>query len=205
MNKVFGIGWAKTGTTTLGQCFRILGFNHQGQRLDLVWEIKNNNLSKILDVAKEKDTFEDWPWIALYEELDNAFPDSRFVLTRRKPENWLRSYKNMLATQGGASQELNEIRTILYQLPFPNVTETQLIDRYEKHNSEVERYFRRRPNDLLIVDWEQGSGWRELCAFLGIGVPNEPFPHSNKGKYGTQGVFKRIIQSAARYTRSSSG
>ena len=26
MTKVFGVGWAKTGTTTLGKCFGILGY-----------------------------------------------------------------------------------------------------------------------------------------------------------------------------------
>jgi len=30
-NKIFSIGWAKTGTTTLANCFEILGFDHQSQ------------------------------------------------------------------------------------------------------------------------------------------------------------------------------
>ena len=39
MSKVFGVGWAKTGTTTLGECFKILGFDHQSQNLELVKDI----------------------------------------------------------------------------------------------------------------------------------------------------------------------
>jgi len=58
-----------------------------------------------------------------------------------------------------------------------------LISRYEKHNSEVECYFRDRSNDLLIVDWEQENKWDDLCEFLGKDIPNDPFPHANKGKY----------------------
>jgi hypothetical protein len=201
MTKIFGIGWAKTGTTTLGRCFEILGFDHQSQRLDLVKDIERGDLSKIMMLAETKDTFEDWPWIILYKELDNTFPNSRFVLTKRSPEKWIRSYKNMLANQGGASQELNEIRRILYGLPFPQVTEAQLIDRYEKHNSEVEYYFRDRSNDLFIVDWEQGSGWNGLCEFLGRDIPNEPFPHANKGQYTDQSVFTKMINAAKKSIR----
>ena len=183
MNKIFGIGWAKTGTTTLGECFKILGFDHQSQDLGLVKGIQHGDLSLIIALAKKKHTFEDWPWIILYKELDEAFPNSRFVLTRRKPEEWILSYKNMLANQGEASEELNEIRRILYGLPFPQVSEHQLIERYEKHNAEVECYFRNRFKDLLVIDWEEGGGWKDLCDFLGKDIPNKPFPHANKGKY----------------------
>ena len=138
---------------------------------------------QIMALAEKKETFDDWPWIILYKELDKAFPDSRFVLTKRKSEKWIRSYKNILANQGDASEELNEIRRILYGLPFPEVSESQLVERYEKYNAEVECYFRDRSKDLLIVDWEEGNGWKELCDFLGKDIPNEPFPHANKGKY----------------------
>lgn len=194
MTKVFGIGWAKTGTTTLGKCFEILGFNHQSQRLDLVKDVERGDLSKILALAEEKDSFEDWPWIILYKELDRAFPNSCFVLTKRSPDKWIRSYRSMLANQGEASRELNEIRQVLYGLPFPEVTEEQLIDRYERHNAEVERYFNDRSTDLLVVDWEQGSGWKDLCEFLGKEIPNEPFPHANKGKRAGRSVFEKAIE-----------
>ena len=183
MTKIFGIGWAKTGTTTLGNCFRILGFDHQSQDLSLVTDIGKGDLSRIIALAKKKETFEDWPWIILYKELDEAFPGSRFVLTKRKSEKWIASYKNMLGNASEASEELNEIRQILYGLPFPKVSESQLIERYEKHNTEVERYFRDRSKDILTIDWERGNGWKELCEFLEKDIPNEPFPHANKGKY----------------------
>ena len=193
MAKIFGIGWAKTGTTTLGKCFEILGFNHQSQRLDLVEDIERGDLSRIIMLAEKKDTFEDWPWILLYRELDSVFPNSRFILTKRSPEKWIRSYKNMLAGQPIASREVNKIRQTLYGLPFPEVTEAQLIGRYVKHNFDVESYFRGRPKDLLVVDWERGSGWNDLCEFLGKDIPNVPFPHANKGTYADQSLLGNII------------
>jgi hypothetical protein len=44
-------------------------------------------------------------------------------------------------------------------------------------------YFRGRPHDLLVIDWEAGHGWPELCRFLGRDVPGEPFPRENVGNY----------------------
>jgi sulfotransferase family protein len=193
MSKVFGIGWAKTGTTTLGHCFRTLGFNHQSQDLSLVDGIQKGDLSRIMALAQQKETFEDWPWIILYKELDEAFPNSRFVLTVREPEKWVRSYTNMLANKGTASESTNRTRQILYGLPFPGVTEAQLIERCQRHNQEVQLYFRDRPEDLLIVDWERGDGWKELCDFLGREIPSEPFPHANKGKYSSQSTMRRVL------------
>jgi len=193
MNKIFGIGWAKTGTTTLGKCFQILGFDHQGQRLDLVRDLKDNDLSRIKSIAIEKESFEDWPWIILFKELDELFPESKFVLTTRDEKRWLESYRNMLESQEKASEELNETRRILYDLPFPNVTDDQLLERYRSHNREVIKYFSDRPHTLLVVNWEEGDGWDELCNFLGMNVPAEPFPHANKGNYASSNVFTRLL------------
>ena len=91
----------------------------------------------------------------------------------------------MLRGQGEASEEMNELRRILYDLPFPHVTERNLIARFQRHNDEVLAYFRDRPECLLVVDWERGHGWKELCRFLECPIPAEPFPHANRGNYGS--------------------
>lgn len=183
MNKVFGIGWAKTGTTTLGKCFDILGYNHQTQKLVLALDLEKNDLSRIYSVVDKYDSFEDWPWLLLYKEFDKKYPNSKFILTTREHTSWVNSYKNMLKTQGRASKHMSKIRSVLYDLPFPNVTEEQLINRYSKHVADVTEYFKDRPNDLLVVSWKDGDGWKEICNFLGKDIPNQDFPHANKGDY----------------------
>jgi hypothetical protein len=89
----------------------------------------------------------------------------------------------MLAQQGEASRELNATRRVLYGLPFPNVTESQPVGGYERHNADVARHSSDRPRSLLTVNWEAGDGWQELCSFLGLDVPDQPFPHLNRGPY----------------------
>jgi hypothetical protein len=184
-SKVFGIGWAKTGVTTLGRCLCELGYRHHGQRLDLVDDLGSGDLSRILAVAAEHDAFTDWPWILLYRELDRAFPGSRFVLTVRDPDRWLHSYRSMIARLPSATPDLIARRRVLYGLPFPDVTDAMLLERRARHDAAIREWFRDRPASLLTVDWEVGDGWEQLCGFLDTPVPALPFPHENKGFRGT--------------------
>jgi len=183
VEKIFGIGWARTGTKTLGACFKILGFKHQSRRLDLVEKVSQGDYRKVVNIAHKYQSFEDWPWIILYKELDVLFPGSKFILTIRDKEKWIKSYRNLLEIEGNPTNKLIKIRRFIYDLPFPDVSDSNLINRYMKHNDDVINYFQSRQKQLLIVDWEKGDGWNELCSFLGIKVPNKEFPHKNRGKY----------------------
>lgn len=180
--KVFGIGWAKTGTTTLGSCLEILGYRHQGQDLDLVYDLKHGDLERIFSVVDRFDVFEDWPWILLYKELDQRYPDSKFILTVRDTDRWWRSYQNHITTRG-ARPDIGEIRRIIYGFDGGPQHRQTYVERYERHNVEVLSYFGGRPNDLLVLDWENGAGWPALCRFLGEEVPKQPIPHANAGRY----------------------
>ena len=178
--KVFGIGWAKTGTTTLGRCFEILGYNHQSQNLSLVPQIIQGNFAKTLRIATAKESFEDWPWPLVYREMDAAFPGSRFVLTTRAPNHWLASYRAMLAAQGVPTPDLRDIRCQLFGVDPAIASDEELVARYNRHNTEIMEYFKLRSEQLLVVDWEAGDSWKKLCHFLRAPVPDVPFPHLNQ-------------------------
>ena len=62
---------------------------------------------------------------------------------------------------------------------LPKDDKAHTLDVYNRHNEAVMNHFKDRPNDLLVVDFTQGAGWDELCAFLGHPVPAAPFPHAN--------------------------
>lgn len=179
-SKVFGIGWAKTGTTTLGRCFEILGYNHQSQNLSLVAEIMHGNFAKTLRIASAKDSFEDWPWPLVYREMNSSFPRSQFVLTTRDPERWLSSYRAMLKAQGPPAPELRTIRSLLFGVDPAIASDKELVARFIRHNSEIMEYFKTQPERLLVVDWEAGDSWAKLCDFLDMPIPDVPFPHLNQ-------------------------
>lgn len=182
MSKVFGVGWAKTGTTSLGRSLELLGLTHQGQDLSLMADVMRGDLERVFEAASRSQAFEDWPWIMLFRELDARFPGSRFVLTTRDPQRWIASYRGMLQAQGPAPAELAAIRAFLFGVDPERATDAELIARVRRHEDEVRAHFGDRPGDLLVVDWERGDGWAELCGFLGMPAPAPPipFPHLNR-------------------------
>jgi hypothetical protein len=49
------------------------------------------------------------------------------------------------------------------------------IEVFNEHNEAVRREI--SPDRLLV--FEVAQGWEPLCAFLGVPVPDEPFPRTN--------------------------
>ena len=179
--KIVGIGLPKTGTTTLGFCFRRFGFKHRTYDMDLALQVKRNQLEPVLEEAKSFEAFEDWPWFAIYRELDQRFPNSKFILTQRKDtETYVASLKRHHEREGIRSEDFvkphwwNEVHGV-----EPAAWDYEKsAQRYERHNREVLEYFGNRiSKDLLVVCWEHGDGWAELSRFLNKRLPEEPFPH----------------------------
>jgi Sulfotransferase domain len=175
--KVFGIGAARTGTSSLGRAFILLGFRHTSWDPELWDAYERGDLAPIFAVAERFETFEDGPWNApdLYRVLDDRFPQSKFVLTYREPESWSRSHERHFSSQG--SQRI----PARYWIDDYAGRREQIRRDYEARNTEVREYFAGRPEDLLVLDVARGEGWDRLCPFLGIAPPREPFPHLNVG------------------------
>jgi hypothetical protein len=120
------------------------------------------------------DAVKDTPWPVLYRDLDCAYPNSKFILVKRDSHKWLNSAIKDFGTED------NRIHEVIYGSPYPVGNEEQWLARYERHNEEVEEYFRDRPNDLLIMSLEsENFDWEPLCEFLGHEVPNMSWPKAN--------------------------
>ena len=190
--KVFGIGYPKTGTTTLGYCFQKLGYRHKTYDMALSVQFSRGDRTAVVTAAEQYDTFEDWPWFLAYEALDKAFPDAKFVLTQRQSSAaYISSLYRHRQREGAFSPDFQEPswwRDILGYPPSywnPDLFQAQ----YNVHNESVLSYFANKPHKLLMVCWEKGDGWNELCTFLNKTVPEESFPHLNKGSYDPATVF----------------
>ena len=179
MTKVFGIGLNKTGTKTLGMCLHRLGYRHSSYDLDLLEQVHQGELQGLRKVVDCHDSFEDWPYPLVFDQLDQLYPGSRFILTRRRsPEVWLRSLEaHSLRTD---PTEGTRTRTLVYGWPYPQLNRRAHQSLYEEHLTRVRSYFVRRPNDLLEVCWEEEANWEALCTFLDLPFPSCPFPHANR-------------------------
>jgi hypothetical protein len=175
--KVFGIGFHKTGTTSLRDALTMLGYRVAPPCFSKAEDLGDDLPERAMKFAEDFDGFQDDPWPLLFRELDQRFPGSKFVLTVRDADGWYASVLRHFASRTTARREL------IYGAGAgcPAGNEAIYKERYNRHNREVLDYFANRPGDLMVMDITKGHGWDELCAFLGHPVPDEPFPHKNPG------------------------
>lgn len=189
--KVFCVGFQKTGTTSMGAALEILGYRVTGGNWARDPEVARVALQRALETAPLYDAFQDNPWPLLYQEMDKAFPGSKFIMTIRPPEQWIKS-----AVKGfGAGT--SPVREWIYGegKGSPVGNEQTWLARYERHNREVLAYFAGRQDDFMVMDLAAGDGWEKLCRFLGQPVPDVPFPHANPAR---KKFIKRALKSIKR-------
>lgn len=190
---VWQVGLNKGGTTALQGYFKSAntpGIHH--------WNIRTGHLGK-LGVNQEKtqkvsnmyNFVSDMEYVNRnscnfgyqnFKEIDEQVPGSKFILNTRNVPDWKRS----TLAHSGLKTDLKKYRDRLKQchrrgkygdpnLPF----EEAMVKRKLDHEADVKRYFKNRPNDLLVLDMDKPNQKLEkkLDKFLGL-----------KGKLGYSNV-----------------
>ncbi len=201
--KVFGIGRNKTGTTSLTAAMAELGFvvgiEKDGAKLIADWAARD--FESIIKYCHTGEFFQDGPFSRpyTYVVLDQAFPNSKFILTvRDNAEQWYNSLvkhmtkkhgkNNQLPTQTdlqnsnyiykGFLWEANRLTSITPDNDLFN--KDLLIESYNRHNKNIIEYFRHRPQDLLVLNVAEKDSLKKLCDFLGVKSDKTEFPWKNK-------------------------
>lgn len=197
--RVIGAGMGRTGTASLKRALEQLGFGpcHHMEEV-----IKHPDEVPTWQAAARGEPVDwrafmggwgaacDFPSALYYRELMTAFPDAKVVLTVRDPEAWYESMRQTIVP----SMRRFPTRLITPLLPYvsgpslvmsPTRLRREIIDRFDDRdhvmdafvawNEEVKRAV---PEERLLV-FEVKRGWEPLCAFLGVPVPDEPFPRVN--------------------------
>ena len=168
--KVFGIGIGRTGTLSLTYALRELGYKtvHYPQ-VPLIPDM--------LDYMVGYEAGTDSPIAVYFKELDERFPNSKFILTTRSLKTWMRSCRKFRRFHRVLKGDTGEIRIMMYgSSTFDRVIwKTAFLE----HHLRVLEYFKDR-DDLLIIDFTKGEGWKEICEFLNKEIPDKEFPHRNK-------------------------
>lgn len=183
--RIFGIGMHKTATTSLHAALTQLGIQSAHWKTahwaKAIWtEMTTLGRSKTLEKSY---ALSDLPVGILYQELDRAYPGSKFILTIRNEKQWLKSVKNHWSWDHNPFRKFwdtdpftHKIHKLVYgQKGFDA---TLFIARYRRHNADAKEYFKYRPNDLLVMDMNKGNraNWKNLCKFLGKPVPDAEYP-----------------------------
>lgn len=202
-DKVFCIGFGKTGTTTLEQVLTDFGYSMGDQETGefLVTDYSRGNWAPIIEFCRSADAFQDVPfclpytWLILHEH----FPDARFILTVRDPQEWYRSLINHHSSSFGdginppTSAQLEnalyrgKYRGFVYE-SIKAIWKNDDSDLYNKdamlacvqrHNEDVRHFFKGKHNFIEIAV-ENDPDYARLAAFLGVSTTGVAFPHLNR-------------------------
>lgn len=207
--KVILAGFSKCGTKTMAAAFRELGYNnydflecfeHQHAEWMRIFE-EGGGVEDFRRMFAGVDSCTDLPCCFFWEQIHQAYPDAKIILTQRKDDDeWWRSFKSQLESADSFQMKLmrllsptNRAMAYFVQRMFVEVSgfrvqwragkgktranETIMKMTYRKHNSYV---LANAPKDKLLV-FDLRQGWGPLCEFLGEPVPSGvPFPHNNK-------------------------
>ena len=126
----------------------------------------------------------DWPTAKFFRELNEAYPEAKFVLTHRSPESWAQSFSytiySLLGQRNEAPEEmrawLNMVNDVITASGVSEgLDEAGLMKAFNAHNEAVKATI---PPERLLV-FEVKDGWGPLCDFLGVPAPDEAFPRTN--------------------------
>ncbi|XP_078362899.1 uncharacterized protein LOC144647030 [Oculina patagonica] len=194
--RIICAGLQKTGTKSIAKALRHLGFtvfDWEEQIFDFVddWVdvFQNGTRPDVKRLYQNADAAVDMPGCFFYEEILEAFPDCKVILSEREEESWIKSFVNQLELVDAARSKIrymlsptsNKVRYITDSYWYAafgscNPKSTYVFrKRYRIHNHRVKSIV---PADKFLV-YNVKQGWKPLCDFLGCEVPTVAFPHEN--------------------------
>lgn len=192
--EVIGAGFGRTGTLTLktalerlgfGPCYHMSECSANAETHVPFWTAAARGGEVDWDAffAGYRATT-DWPACDFYRELVERYPDAKVILSLRDPRRWYESVAGTIYPTSRrprpdrASSWREMVEELIWQGTFAGRFEEMdaAVEVFERHNAEVARTV---PPERLL-EYRVQDGWEPLCAFLGVPVPKEPFPHANE-------------------------
>jgi hypothetical protein len=172
--KVFGVGFHRTGTTTLQTALEALGYEVVGMR-EAEWKAyTEQDLATIHETVATFDGFRDMPWPLLYRHFYETLPNAKFILSYRDPDSWANS------CAGNYKSRHYEMFGPIYGFDVFEGNEEKAKEVYRRHIEEVRSFFSDKSEIFLEKDFTKDHSWTDLCDFLSEPEPKRDFPHANK-------------------------
>ena len=211
--KVICPGIGKTGTKSITKALRQLGFtvfDWEEQIFDFLDDwfdvFKNGAKPDVKRIYQNADAVVDIPGAFFWEEILEAFPDCKVILSERDEDSWVKSVANQIKTiEAVKSRTMALLSPTMRKMYYivdsyieailgtRNTKSTCVFrKRYRIHNHRVKSIV--SPDKLLVYNVQQG--WKPLCDFLGCEVPTVAFPHEN-----VKGEIAKMSLSVTRFGR----
>jgi hypothetical protein len=212
---VIGAGFGRTGTLSLKAALEELGLGpcyHMSETFQHpdhvpIWEsaARGEHVDWDRLFGGYRSTV-DWPGAAFCEQLMQAYPEARVILTVRDPDRWYESARATIYGIGRAAAfplfrllapAVPPIRGFLDVQPMIDAVVWQgtFNGRFEDRPYAIRTFldWNRRVGERVSMDrllvYEVTDGWGPLCRFLDMPIPDTPFPHLNDAE-----TFRRRIR-----------
>lgn len=173
--KIFCIGLSRTGTKSLTVALYILGYNviHYPSDKESLNNLIDGNYN--FGLLKDYDGISDITVSPYYAQLYKLFPNSKFILTVRNKEDWLRSFEKHWSDRPPFNDpNQNETYMKVRRLLRASVYGTYKFNRdrmsyvYDLHKQNVLDFFKNKPDSLLVLNIFEKKAWKKLCKFLDV-------------------------------------
>jgi hypothetical protein len=189
--KVIGAGVGRTATFSVKFALEHLGLG-PCYHMTEVFATARRNIPLWLDVVNGKPDWDtifdgyqsttDYPACSYWRELADYYPDAKVVLSVRDADRWFDSVSETIFS--------DQVQGSLAGSPAETMMQGVIFDAFgdrTKDRAFMTDWFKRRnqkvidalPRERLLV-YSPKEGWEPLCSFLGVSLPDEPFPRINQ-------------------------
>lgn len=190
--EIIGAGFGRTGTYSLKAALEQLGFGPCHHMSEVI-----NNPDQVrlwTEVAAGPPNFEgifagfrsavDFPVSAYWQDVLAVSPGAKVILSDRDPENWYGSFSQTIlplildkaAWPDNRRAWFEMIDKVIVGKALGGRTDREGILAAYRANAAAARALEAEGRALVF---RSRDGWAPLCDFLGVEVPDEPYPKTN--------------------------
>lgn len=191
--KVFSAGFGRTGTLSLKLALEEIGFgpcHHMKEVLENgaaqipLWNAAADGQPDFDAIFKGYNSAVDWPTAAFWREVAARYPDAKVILSTRSAESWYSSFSETILASLLAKENwpppavpwLTMVTRVVIDRSLGGRTDKDgVIAAFQAQEAAVKAAI---PPGRLLVHTAK-DGWDPLCAFLGVPVPETPYPRTN--------------------------
>ena len=193
---MIGSGFGRTGTTSLKEALETLGFGPCHHAMEVlanpgqIPDWRRALAGEPVDWSAVLGSYRaqlDWPGAHFWRELAAAFPQAKVLHSVRPVEAWWTSYSATIGkhlherrdrpSPVGLRPWFDDLEDMIGRQTFGSTVldKEAAIAAYLRRTDEVRAAI---PSSRLLV-FDVAEGWEPLCEFLGVPVPDRPFPQLN--------------------------
>lgn len=190
--EIIGAGFGRTGTYSLKAALERLGFgpcHHMSEVID-----NPEQIGLWSEVAAGRPDFDsifegfrsavDFPVSAYWQDVLAVTPGAKVILSDRDPDDWYGSFSQTIlplildtaAWPDNRRAWFKMIDDVIVVKALGGRTDRDGILAAYRANAEAARALQAEGRALIF---RSSDGWAPLCDFLGVEVPDEPYPKTN--------------------------